>query len=144
MAGRTTRRSFRYHSLHSAGNPRAAAGFLLLGALSAIALLLLAALSGAGAPEVESCNQPQVTISPATSNKDLRFTGEFDQVFRPSSLHGAFRQHAAYGAVFQTEAGLLRDEKNAEFQRKFGAVLGRFVLCVGLRYNSVGYNTKVY
>ena len=123
MAGRRTR--FRY-SLHS-GNLRVTTGFLLLGALSIIGVLLLVALSGAPA-EVESLiRQPQVTISPATSNKDLRFTGDFDQVFRPSSLHGAFRQHAAYEAVFETEAGLQRDRETAELQRKFGADFRRFV-----------------
>ncbi|CAM9500875.1 unnamed protein product [Ectocarpus sp. 13 AM-2016] len=39
----------------------------------------------------------QVTISPASSNPELEFTRNFEQVFKPSSsLRGAFEHHAAY------------------------------------------------
>ncbi|CAM9518984.1 unnamed protein product [Ectocarpus fasciculatus] len=47
-----------------------------------------------------------VTISPASSNDKLEFTGNFEEVFRPSSsLRGAFEHHAAFKAIFRTEAG---------------------------------------
>ncbi|CAB1106037.1 unnamed protein product [Ectocarpus sp. CCAP 1310/34] len=48
----------------------------------------------------------QVIISPASSNPNLEFTCNFEQVFEPSSsLRGAFEHHAAYKAIFRTEAG---------------------------------------
>lgn len=42
-----------------------------------------------------------ITISPATSNKDVKFLGQFDHVFKAWTLHAAFEQHPAFTAVFE-------------------------------------------
>lgn len=46
-----------------------------------------------------------VTISPATSNQNLRFDHPFERVFMPTSLRRAFRGHDAFGAVFEERQG---------------------------------------
>lgn len=45
-----------------------------------------------------------ITISPATTNQNLKFAGEFEQAFRATSLAKAFEKHIAFGAVFKTTA----------------------------------------
>ena len=42
-----------------------------------------------------------VTISPATSNRNLKFDEAFGDVFMPCSLRRAFKDHAAFQAVFE-------------------------------------------
>lgn len=60
-----------------------------------------------------------ITISPATSSKDVEFKHDFEQLFRGCTLQAAFEHHAAFTAVFKSQP-----EYN-EFD-KFG---GEFVRC---------------
>lgn len=56
-------------------------------------------------------NHPSITISPATSNQNLKFEGKFEQTFQASSLRSAFRNHPAFTAVFEDgRGGASRDQ----------------------------------
>ena len=50
-------------------------------------------------------HEKSVTISPATSNKNLKFAGSFKAAFTPFSLRRAFKDHVAFHAVFETRGG---------------------------------------
>eukprot|EP00903_Cladosiphon_okamuranus_P020088 g18451.t1 len=57
------------------------------------------------APAQSACGMGEenhIKISPATSNKDVEFTRDFDRVFTSSSLRAAFEDHPAFKAIFES------------------------------------------
>ncbi len=72
-----------------------------------------------------SAQMKDVLVSPATSN-NVKFERRFEQVFAPSSLHDAFKNHPAFNAVFENERlgedhaafnGVFEDEWPRQFSR---------------------------
>eukprot|EP00903_Cladosiphon_okamuranus_P021047 g19337.t1 len=59
----------------------------------------------APAPSSAPCTveEQHITISPATSNKSVEFTCDFDKVFRASTLQAAFEQHPVFATVFKSD-----------------------------------------
>lgn len=84
-----------------------------------LALLGFMSAQAFGVPKIPRPDVNHVTVSPATTNKNLEFTRKFHHVFGAVSLLNAFEQHVAFKAVFRAQESAL--EHNRRMRRS-----GRF------------------